>query len=261
MLWLTAIAFQFVGFAAQATEQSEPLVDVGAANNATASASGSSSDATNASAQGITSNIAPSGVANAASKDASPTDGTVKASSPKGEPLSLPTASSKSEPEIPCVSEPHQYPFAIGLRAIMMPGAAIGGFGVGFDAGYSVLPNLAIGVTATRFFVDQGADPQYCERCVRTGSTALLFAEGRLWPEKLLTPYARLGMGHTRLEGQVISPFNHVEDRLAVSAELGAEFHYKIASVRGFGFHYQPLGSPLDDTLLMGFGLQLGVRL
>jgi hypothetical protein len=137
----------------------------------------------------------------------------------------------------------------------------VGGLGLGLDVAYSIRPELAVGATANLFTVDQGADPEYCSRCVRGGNSELAFVEGRLWAKGLVSPYARLGLGHARLAGQKIAMQHFEEDRATLGAELGAELHYKALSIRGLVFHLQPLGSALDDDALLGFGVQLGVRL
>ena len=158
--------------------------------------------------------------------------------------------------------QPKRFRFNLGVRGFMMPGAGlVGGFGLGLDASYSVMPNLAVGVTANSFLIDQGADPQYCSRCVTSGNSEQLFAEGRLWPLLVFTPYARLGMGHAHLEGQEVSSIPYAENRFAVSGELGAELHYAYLSVRTFGFHLRALGSPLDESAFFGIGVQLGARM
>ncbi len=158
--------------------------------------------------------------------------------------------------------QPKLFPFNLGVRGFMMPSAGfVGGLGLGLDASYAVMPNLAVGATVNKLFVDQGADPQYCSRCVTGGNSEQLFAEGRLWPLSVFTPYTRLGMGHAHLEGQEVSSIPYAENRFAVSGELGAELHYAYLSVRVFGLHLRALGSPLDESAFFGVGAQLGVRL
>lgn len=176
--------------------------------------------------------------------------------------IALPAAVAHAQTAAASTKDSDPYPLSIGARAFMMPPAGfVGGFGVGLDASYSVVPNFAFGANAATFFVDQGADPDYCSRCVTSGNSELLFAEGRLWPSGYVTPYARLGLGHAHLAGQKVSPTHYEEDRVTLGAELGAELHYKALSIRALAFHWQPLGSALDNDALLGFGVQLGVRL
>lgn len=159
--------------------------------------------------------------------------------------------------------EPTQaYPLSLGARAFMLPPTGfVGGAGLGLDVSYSLIPNFAVGATATWFFVDQGAEPQYCSRCVTSGNSELLFGEGRLWPQRYVTPYGRFNAGLTHLAGQKVELTAYDENRFAVGAELGVELHYKMLSARAFGFHLQPVASSLDESPLLGFGAQVGVRI
>lgn len=161
-------------------------------------------------------------------------------------------------------AQPHSnpYPLSLGARGIMMPNAGfVGGLGLGLDASYSIVPNFAVGATVLSFFVDQGADPDYCGPCVTRGSSELLYGEGRLLPESLVTPYLRVEIGRAHLEGQRVAPQHYSENSATIGAELGAELHYKVLALRGFGFHLQPIASSLDSSELFGFGAQLGVRI
>ncbi|HET9929217.1 MAG TPA: hypothetical protein VFQ35_00955 [Polyangiaceae bacterium] len=151
--------------------------------------------------------------------------------------------------------------FNLGGRAFMAPTLGVGALGVGFDETYSVLPNLALGGQYVAYVVDQGADPQYCERCILDGKAALVFAEGRLWPEQWATPYARVGGGLSFVNGQRKAyDSGYGETDVTLLAEAGVELHYRWFSARAFGFRHDILGTKLDRDPLMGFGTQLGVR-
>jgi|GEM_PF-3418632 len=152
-------------------------------------------------------------------------------------------------------------PFSIGARAALVPTVGVAGFVLGLDAAYSVIPNLAVGAQYLAFDVDQGADPQYCRRCIHSGNSSFVFAEGRLWPHTWVTPYARFGGGLSHLKGQ---RFEHdegyTENDFTLLAEAGLELHYGPASLRMFAFDHEITGSLLDEGAFRGFGAQLGVR-
>lgn len=154
------------------------------------------------------------------------------------------------------------YPLSVGARSFIAPGFGIAGFGVGFDLAYSLKENLAVGAQHLEYLVDQGADPQYCERCVRNGRTTLAFVEGRLFPEAIVTPYARLGLGLSHVAGQLVSgQEGYTENNFSVAPELGLELHYYWASIRAFAFGVASPTSELDADPFVGYGVQLGARL
>ena len=160
-------------------------------------------------------------------------------------------------------SDPTRPPesFNLGGRAFMLPTLGIGALGVGLDETYSVLPNLALGGQYVAYAVDQGADSQDCERCILDGKAALVFAEGRLWPELWATPYARVGGGLSFVNGQRKAyDSGYGETDATLLAEAGVELHFHWFSARAFGFRHEVLGSKLDRDEMMGFGTQLGVR-
>jgi hypothetical protein len=153
------------------------------------------------------------------------------------------------------------FPVSVGFRTFIAPSLGIGGLGGGLDVAYSVRPELAVGAQYFGFFVDQGADPDYCERCIRSGSVGVVSAEGRLWPNLFVTPYARAGLGLAHLGGQRIAQERgYTENIPALHGELGFELHYRWASLRAFGFHLAALGSELDSDPFNAFGAQLGAR-
>lgn len=173
----------------------------------------------------------------------------------------MPERDGASEPSPAAQSQRERYPLSVGARAFIAPPLGIAGLGAGLDVAYSVLPYLAVGGQYLTFAVDQGADPDYCERCIRTGSGALAFAEGRLWASGWATPYARLGLGLLHLNGQRVAyDRNYSEDDLALAGELGLELHYRAASLRVFAFQLAILDTQLDSDPFAGFGAQLGVR-
>lgn len=154
------------------------------------------------------------------------------------------------------------YPLSVGARSFIAPGFGIGALGVGFDAAYSVIPELALGAQHLEYLVDQGADPHYCERCVRSGRTTLAFAEGRLLPASLITPYARLGLGLSHVTGQLVAlEEGYVENNFSLAGELGIELHYRWAAIRAFAFDVVSPGTELDEDAFVGYGVQLGARL
>lgn len=158
-------------------------------------------------------------------------------------------------------AERERYPLSVGARAFIAPPLGIAGLGAGLDIAYSVLPYLAIGGQYLTFAVDQGADPDYCERCIRSGSGGLAFAEGRLWSRGWATPYARFGLGVVHLDGQRFAyDRGYGEDDLALGGELGLELHYRTASLRAFAFQIAIPKTQLDSDLFAGFGAQLGAR-
>jgi hypothetical protein len=162
---------------------------------------------------------------------------------------------------MPSVSDHERYPLSVGARAFIAPPLGIAGFGAGLDIAYSVLPYLAIGGQYLTFAVDQGADPDYCERCIRSGVAGLAFAEGRLWSRGWATPYARFGLGVVHLNGQRFAyDRDYAEDDLALAGELGLELHYRAASLRAFAFQLAIPNTQLDSDLFAGFGAQLGAR-
>jgi hypothetical protein len=123
------------------------------------------------------------------------------------------------------------------------------------------MPNLAVGAQHVVFAVDQGADPQYCERCIRSGSSTFGFAEARYWPEGWATPYARLGLGWSHLRGQRVEyEEGYTEDNLSLLGEVGLDLHYRWASLRLFAFDHVITGSELDEDAFIGGGVQLGAR-
>jgi hypothetical protein len=152
-------------------------------------------------------------------------------------------------------------PWSAGARAFIAPPLGIAGLGAGLDLAYSVLPNLALGAQYLGFTVDQGADPQYCERCIHTGNAAFAFAEGRLWPSAWATPYARFGLGLAHLSGQRFAyDRDYKEDELAFAGEAGLELHHGVFSVRAFAFQLAIPSTELDRDPFAGFGAQLGAR-
>jgi hypothetical protein len=153
------------------------------------------------------------------------------------------------------------YPWSVGARAFIAPTVGIGGMGVALDVTYSVLPYLAVGAQHLVFVVDQGADPQYCERCIRSGNATFVFAEGRYWSRGWVTPYARIGAGLSHLHGQRVQhELDYTEDDLGVLAEAGIEWHYRFLSLRTFAFDQVILGSELDQDPFLALGAQLGAR-
>jgi hypothetical protein len=152
-------------------------------------------------------------------------------------------------------------PWSAGARAFIVPPLGIAGLGAGLDLAYSLLPNLALGAQYLGFTVDQGADPQYCEHCIYSGSAAFAFAEGRLWPSAWATPYARFGLGLAHLSGQRFAyDRDYKEDELAFAGEAGLELHHGVFSVRAFAFQLAIPNTELDQDPFAGFGAQLGAR-
>lgn len=153
------------------------------------------------------------------------------------------------------------YRWSAGARAFIAPPLGVAGLGAGLDLAYSVLPNLALGAQYLGFTVDQGADPEYCEHCIRAGTAAFAFAEGRLWPRAWATPYARFGLGLAHLSGQRFAyDRDHKEDDLALAGEAGLELHHGVFSVRVFAFQLVIPSTELDQDPFAGFGAQLGAR-
>jgi hypothetical protein len=176
--------------------------------------------------------------------------------------LSFAGSATAAELESPPPAPREARPLSLGLRALFSPTLGIAGYGYGFDAAYSVLPELAVGAQHLRYKTDQGADPQYCQHCILDGSSTLAFAEGRLIPERWATPYARFGLGWSHLHGQRVAyDSEHREDRLTLLGEVGVELHYEWASLRAYGFDLLPVGTELDGDPFAGVGLQLGARL
>lgn len=172
-----------------------------------------------------------------------------------------PRASEQSDPT--ANKEPSRAPESLTLagRAFMAPTLGVGAFGWGLDEAYSVIPNLALGGQYLSYFVDQGADPEYCERCIRDGQAALIFAEGRLWPARWFTPYARAGGGLSFVNGQRVAyDTAYGETDFTLLAEAGLELHHRWFSARAFGFHLEIMESKLDRDPFTGFGVQLGAR-
>jgi hypothetical protein len=168
-------------------------------------------------------------------------------------------------PEVPVqdseARDREAYPVSVGFRTFIAPGLGVGGLGGGLDVAYSIRPELAVGAQYIGFFVDQGADPDYCERCIRSGSVGVVSAEGRLWPNLFVTPYARAGVGLSHLAGQrVAQERGYTENVPALQGELGLELHYRWASLRAFGFHLAALGSELGGDPFNAFGAELGAR-
>lgn len=165
-------------------------------------------------------------------------------------PTEATTSSSNADP----------YPVSAGVRAFL-GNYGIGSMGVGLDAAYSLSRSFAVGALYTHFVADRGADPHYCGPCARGGGFALIFAEGRYWPEGWATPYARLGAGIAHLHGQRVPMVEgYTEIDPAVGAEAGLDLHYRFASLRLFGFADVAAGSKLEKTPFMGAGTQLGAR-
>jgi hypothetical protein len=149
----------------------------------------------------------------------------------------------------------------LGARAFMAPGVGGGALGWGLDEAYSLIPNVAVGGQYLTYAVDQGADPKYCDRCVNSGKAALVFAEGRLWPHRWLTPYGRAGGGLSFINGQPPSgEAAYSETDATLLAEAGIELHHRWLSSRLFGFQLGTLGSKLNSEPFRGFGVQLGAR-
>ena len=170
--------------------------------------------------------------------------------------ISSGSATAASEP---CRASAIVYPFAVGLRAFFAPGNS--GKGIGLDAAYSWAPHWAIGAQHVEFVMDQGADPQYCERCIRAGSSTFVFVEGRPWPEAWARPYARLGAGRSHLHGQRFrNDSGYTENDFTLLAEVGVELHSRWASFGAYGFDMMILGTELDRDPFYGLGFQLGAR-
>ncbi|HWA73220.1 MAG TPA: hypothetical protein VG937_12815 [Polyangiaceae bacterium] len=166
-----------------------------------------------------------------------------------------------ASPAVTSRAQREAYPWSAGARAFIAPPLGIAGLGAGLDLAYSVLPNLALGAQYLAFTVDQGADPDYCEHCIRTGNAAFAFAEGRLWPSAWATPYARLGLGLAHLNGQRFAyDRDYEEDDLALAGEAGLELHHRVFSVRVFAFQLAIPSTELDKDPFAGFGAQLGAR-
>lgn len=157
--------------------------------------------------------------------------------------------------------EREPYPFSVGLRSFIAPGLGITGMGAGLDVAYSVRPELALAAQHLQFVVDQGADPHYCARCIRSGNATLASAEGRLWSSAVVTPYARAGVGFAHLRGQRFEyDRDYVENDAVLGGEIGVDLHYRWASLRLFGFHLAMLGTELDSDPFTGAGAQIGGR-
>lgn len=159
----------------------------------------------------------------------------------------------------PRATEP--YPWSVGARGFWVPTLGIAGMGIGFDGTYSVFPELAFGAQHLRSVVDQF---EHCSRCIHSGQTTLAFGELRFFPRSWITPYARLGAGLSHLRGErdgLGLEATDLENDLTVLGEIGAEFHYRWASLRVYGFDLGIVGSELDEDRFAGYGLQLGVRL
>jgi hypothetical protein len=166
------------------------------------------------------------------------------------------------EAQSSAIAPTEEYPLSVGARSFIAPNFGIAALGVGFDGAYSLMPHLAIGAQHLEYLVDQGADPYYCERCVRNGRTTLAFAEGRLLPASLVTPYARLGIGLSHVTGQLVSgQEGYVENNFSLAGELGVELHYRWAAIRAFAFDVVSPGTELDKDAFVGYGIQLGARL
>jgi hypothetical protein len=142
----------------------------------------------------------------------------------------------------------------------MLPIGVTAGFGLGVEASWSVLPRIAIGAQVNAFYVDQGADSDYCTRCVRRGNTELLFAEARLWPEATMTPFVRLGFGRAYLEGQNADSEDYGAAHGSFEWEMGPEFHFRFISARAFVFQLLPIGNSLNGEPIIGYGTELGAR-
>lgn len=167
------------------------------------------------------------------------------------------SASSKN-----AASTKHQpFPWSVGARVFYLPAAGVAGLGAGLDLALSVLPNVAVGLQYLAFMVDHGADPHYCARCIRGGSSAFAFAEGRYWPQGWATPYARLGAGWSHLNGQRVEyDEGYTEVDVSLLAEAGLELHYRWVSCRALAFDHVILKTELDGDPLIGGGVQLGAR-
>jgi hypothetical protein len=153
------------------------------------------------------------------------------------------------------------FPLSAGFRTFTAPGLGVAGLGGGFDVAYSLRPELAVSAQYFGFFVDQGADPDYCERCIRSGSAGMVSAEGRLLPKAIVTPYGRAGFGLVHLAGQRAAyERGYTENDAALQGEVGVELHYRWASLRLFGFHLAMLGSELDADPFNAFGAQISGR-
>ncbi|MFZ5889759.1 MAG: hypothetical protein ACOY0T_01710 [Myxococcota bacterium] len=160
-------------------------------------------------------------------------------------------------------TEPTRAPesLSLGGRAFIVPTLGAGALGWGLDEAYSLIPNLAVGGQYLSYLVDQGADPQYCQRCIWDGKAALAFAEGRLWPKLWFTPYVRAGGGLSFINGQRFAYENaYAETDFTLLAEAGAELHHRWFSARVYGFHLAILRSELDRDPFTGLGTQLGAR-
>jgi hypothetical protein len=158
-------------------------------------------------------------------------------------------------------SPTERYPWSAGARAFYAPSVGIAGMGAAIDVAYSVLPYLAVGAQHLVFVVDQGADPQYCERCIGSGNATFAFAEGRYWSRGWVTPYARIGAGLSHLHGQRVQyELGYKENNLGLLAEAGIEWHYRFLSLRTFAFDQIILGSELDQDPFLALGAQLGAR-
>lgn len=173
---------------------------------------------------------------------------------------SEPREASAGQADAPsALSDP--YPWSLAARAFVAPSAGMGGMGLGVDVAYSVIPLIAVGAQYVAFMVDQGADPHYCERCIRSGSSTFAFGELRVWAHGWATPYARLGAGMSHLLGQREAlEEGYTENNLSSLAELGVDLHYRMASLRLFAFDHAFAESKLNADSFQGGGAQLGVR-
>lgn len=155
---------------------------------------------------------------------------------------------------------PDPYPVNAGARVMMLPIGIDAGYGLGLEGSWSVLPRLAVGAQANAFYVKQATEGAHCTKCVERGTFQLVFAEGRLWPEATMTPFARLGVGHAYLEGQGADAREYRESHVAFEWEMGPEFHYRFFSARAFVFQLLPIASPLNREPIIGYGTELGAR-
>ena len=172
-----------------------------------------------------------------------------------------PLSRARAAPPTPAAPSPE---VSVGARAFFAPSTGVAGaLGVGLEGAYALIPPLAVGVQATTFYVDQGNDAErLCAHCLFNGTTLLAFAEGRLAPTAVLTPYARAALGVALLEGQVVAGTQAQDSETlpAFGGELGLEVGYRMASLRVFGFETISVGSRLGGNHLAGLGFQVGAR-
>jgi hypothetical protein len=167
----------------------------------------------------------------------------------------LPAAAIESPRAAGPLASGTEHPHEVGIGFTAGAGdIGVGALQLGIDAWYRPIKSAAFGVEALGFFVDNGADPQYCYGCLRGGTLLTGFAEARLGADRVLSGFARVGVGAAQLRfiAKDLSLRDEERTNMVLLLALGPQL-----TLWHFFLRARGIGTFTSDTFF-GYGLELG---